>query len=145
MKITPNYISKELAEWLHAHGCNIGTEYFWTNVVLGFVDMDFNRPVFDEKGFVVKHESELHTECPVAIPAYTWFDLLVTHANRFWGTKNSENVAHLYDAGSCVLDASDNALLNVGILLRLGDFRIAEDYVRRFSLFNKKISTKKHL
>lgn len=123
----PSYTSKELSEWLHAHGCNVGTEYFWTNVVLGFVDMDFNRPVFDEKSFVVKHESEIHTACPVAIPAHSWYDILVTHAKEFFGEVEEGPLDYN------PIDMTPQILTN----LQHENFQDAEMIVRKYSLFSR--------
>ena len=73
------------------------------------------------------------------IPAYDILnDLCVKYAKEMFGEELSENTARFDHAGYCTLDNSDNAILQIGTLLRLNEKDEAEEYIWEHCLLNPK-------
>lgn len=97
------YISKELALWLKERGCEVEAERFYCDNSCP-QKLIHPRPCYG--GY---------------IPAYSWFDILVTHVDDFF----DENWRNTTDGGRILG------------LLQLNRQKEAEDYVREYSLFSK--------
>lgn len=65
-------------------------------------------------------------------------DLCVKYAKEMFGEELSENTARFDHAGYCTLDNSDNAILQIGTLLRLNEKDKAEEYLWEHCLLNPK-------
>lgn len=123
-----DFISKELALWLKERGCEIKPDFCYV-------------PDFGGRSSLVKTEDVSMFLMDKAIPAYSWYDILVTHAKEFWGREFHD---HSEDKGpycSCPLNCEDYAYYRhpTQVLRHLvtNDTEEAESYVREHSLFNK--------
>ena len=133
------HISKELAVWLKRHGCEIYSPCKWVvdsktkeykmvddngpreenvnYIACGFDGADESRPWL-EKGY-----GEMFY-------AYSWYDILVTHAKEFWGEKEVNNQNNTWRVTAKKLHTE-----NILALLQENKIQETEDYVRKHSLF----------
>ena len=123
------YTSLKLSKLLAENGFEKESEMWWGNTI-GQKDQTCWR-------LYTKEEKEIPDTAMEYYPAYDILnDLCVKYAKEMFGEKHSEDVAHIYHSGHCRLDASDNALLQVGILIRLDRQDEAEKYLWEHCLFN---------
>lgn len=152
------YISKELAQWLKERGCKIETDMYWNT----FIERDFTEKVRENAPFLGlkverRHRWELGSWYHENVPAYSWYDILVTYAKEFWGEENTcpdcaqvFTEANLfrnldfYKGWSCKcgfnVDPSMAPAYSVQAeqilaMLQDGEIAEAETYVREYSLF----------
>ena len=131
------HISQELAIWLKERGCEVESEFYYGVAndgeyckFSGQKSGDIDIPVGKREGSVqhciIAEKSEFY-------PAYSWYDILVTHAKEFWGEEL------VYEC-ECVgmIPAYEGHSHQVLIYLQNGDLKEAETYVREHSLFSKK-------
>lgn len=131
------HISKELDLWLKERGCEIETKAVWIDHLhLGWMLKD--------KETASDRDNENGTcwldGAKQILPAYSWYDILVTHAKEFWGEEFHD---HSGDKGpylSCPLNCEDFAYQRhpTQVLRHLvtNDTEDSEDYVREHSLFS---------
>ena len=120
------HISKELAEWLKERGCKLDSQYIWNSIWKDQKDRLFELCSTE----IVKHHPSLFYD--EGYPAYSWYDILVTHAKEFWG----EKMVNINDYGygtAAYVDAGEALLYH----LQMGETQEAEDYVKKHSLFAK--------
>ena len=133
------YTSLKLSKLLTDNGFEGESELVWSN---GFYD---NDNVVQYGKF-----NTLEINCAIGMEelsdkrkfkAYKKYDILndlcVKYAKEMFGEELSENTARFDHAGYCTLDNSDNAILQIGTLLRLNEKDKAEEYLWEHCLFNK--------
>lgn len=161
-----NYISKELAQWLEEKGCKIWPpEMIWAECWIpdrrnGATGMNAG---FYEWKIIPRKSTRRYVGM---FAAYSWYDILVTHAKEFWGdlwvcdecgklSTSPLTSLEAFKAGStteCVcrqlndgdspfwITKAEHATVGILELLQNGDFQKAEAYVREHSLFAKQES-----
>lgn len=116
----PNlFISKELAKWLKERGCEIGCPYLY----------DTEGKLWEADFF---HSIARSDRDYVAGNAYSWYEILVTHAKEFWGEEEYNSDEHYYTVYE--YNYWGQSLL---FQLQSGDIQGAENWVREHSLFSK--------
>lgn len=120
------YINKDLAEWLRERGAyHLRAEYVYA--------WDFDNPSFitmDQLGKEVaeKEREKIGSGGGWCARAYSWYDILVTHAKEFWG-EEPESIAQV--------PAYQWWPLRLMRFLQEERFDLADDLVREHSLFAK--------
>ena len=108
-----DFISPELAKWLKGRGCEIESGVC---LLLDCNELCAQEYLGDYKIGVD------------AMLAYSWYDILVTHAKEFWGEDGSASSI----CNGCYGRFHTTEVLS---LLQDGKFLEAEAYVRKYSLF----------
>lgn len=158
------HITKELALWLKERGCELECTHYWESKILGYTGGDFRRAVFSKDEFTLQSEYNCYMHAVPShyqdIPAYTYYDILVTHAQEFWGegevcgdcgrklkpdtfhTKKESFSGFRCDCGfqvhpfftNCYEHHSSELLQ----LLQQNKIQEAEDYIKKHSVFANK-------
>lgn len=125
------HITKELALWLKERGCEIEANAYYDDFSL-FVRMikwsSASEGYFvDNSDFTnwIEEECFLY-ETPNLVPTYTYYDILVTHANEFWGEIQVEKTGQSKGAYHSHM---------VFTMLQKGLHKMAEDYIRTHCVF----------
>ncbi len=131
------HISKELAEWLKERACSVEpTAYYYR--CRGGSNVRLKDCVWGEWKFVVGRidweamivDDGINPREEQCLPAYSWYDILVTHAKEFW----DEIVWYGRESNVPVCEACGEDLLH---FLQQGKTQEAEEYVKTHSLFAK--------
>lgn len=114
-----NYISLNLAKKLHEAGCEIRADkWWWNDSQPGYHNMGETRWRLVDK--------ELDKD---SIPAYSYYDILVTHSKEFFGEEEVSAPGRIYLAfetyGHNTLD-----------MLQQGKIMEAEEYIWKNCVFN---------
>lgn len=110
------YISKDLASWLKESGCEVPHTHAWDNYWRGDDDFELHPRLPNGKTVPANYK-----ECR----AYSWFDILVTYAEEFWGESLLEEHEPI-----CMHPAAD-----VLACLMEGNQEAAEKIVMEHSVF----------
>lgn len=152
------HISKKLAEWLKERGCEIeSTAYYYrcrggSNVRLKdcvWEEWEFVEGRIDWEAMIV--DDGINPREEQCLPAYSWYDILVTYSKEFWGEEGYYDISTNKFTGMVSVTQIDTlkhggkiywnspAEMTEGLLylLRQGKTQEAEGYVKKHSLFAK--------
>ena len=116
------HITKELASWLAMQGCDLPTKLYW-----------LRSKSFYEEWYVGERERRPSDYDFDVLPAYTYYDILVTHAKEFWGVHAVES--HYCDEEDYAWIYHPTELLQI---LLFENYDLAEAYIMEHSLFANK-------
>ena len=109
------YISKDLAAWIKERGCEVEAEMHWQSIRKG------NDYQIYTKGMVEQNQNHFYG---MGYPAYTYYDILVTHVKEFWSAP-----------GGSYYELWQQHPLQVILFLQKKKIQEAEDYIKKYSVF----------
>lgn len=120
------YTSLEMSIWLDQKELKFDNpEYFYYKTTAHdfyLIKRNRNQTIEQQFGQFWEHNQYY--------PAYDIInDLCIKYGKQIFGTENTEFFARFVDAGMCVLDAVDYAILQISSMLRFGENEKAEQYI----------------
>ena len=110
------HISLELAKWLNERGCEIESKAYYASC--------FSTMMSPNEWVVLPERIVSKLEVGIFIPAYTWFEVLIDHPDKFFGGHVQEGV-HPSHA--------------ISYALQEGYIEQSEDIFKKHSIFSRNI------